>query len=86
MLYLFHQGQWPFFASVTSFLLIVIKYRRKMAYSGCLGKIFKYTLGQYMFVVFTHQKCGILSMDSGEVIVLVDARIMIHGIRTHSSD
>jgi len=57
-----------------------------MAYSGCLGKISKYTLGQYMFVVFIHQKCVILYMDSGEVIVLVAARIMIRGIRTHSSD
>lgn len=57
-----------------------------MEYSGCPGKTFRYISDQYMFAVFTLRRCGILSMVSGEVTVLEVARIMIHGIRTHSLD
>lgn len=57
-----------------------------MEYSGCHGKTFRYISDQYMFAVFTLRRCGILSMVSGEVTVLEVARIMIHGIRTHSLD
>lgn len=53
-----------------------------MEFSGCLGKISRYILGLYMFVVSTHQKCATQSMVNGEVIVLEAARIMTHGIRT----
>lgn len=52
-----------------------------MEFSGCLGKISKYILGLYMFVVSTHQRCATLSMVSGEVTVLEAARTMTHGIR-----
>jgi hypothetical protein len=57
-----------------------------MGYSGCLGKIFKFTFGPYMFVVFIHLRCGILSMGNGVVTVQVVAKIMTHGTRILSID
>ena len=58
---------------------------QKTAYSGCLGKTFRFTSGQYMSVVSTLQRCATHSAVSGEVTVLVAVKIMIHGIKIHSS-
>lgn len=58
---------------------------QKMAYSGCPGKIFRFTFDQYMFAESTLQRCGILFTANGEVTVPVAARTMIHGIKIHSS-
>jgi hypothetical protein len=57
-----------------------------MGYSGCLGKIFKFTFGQYMSVVFIHLRCVTLSMGNGVAIVQVVAKILIHGIKILSID
>lgn len=59
---------------------------QKMAYSGCRGKIFRFTFDQFMFVESTLQRCVILFMANGEDTVPVAARTMIHGIKIHSSD
>jgi hypothetical protein len=57
-----------------------------MGYSGCLGKIFRYTFGQYMFAVFIHLKCAILSTGNGVAIVQVVAKILTRGIKILSID
>lgn len=59
---------------------------QKMAYSGCPGKIFRFIFDQYIFAVSTHQRCVILFMVNGVVTVPGGVRIMIHGIKIHSSD
>lgn len=59
---------------------------QKMVYSGCPGKIFRFTLDQYMSAVFIRPRCAILCMANGVVIVQVVAKIMLHGIRILSSD
>lgn len=53
---------------------------------GCLGKTSRSTSGPFMYVVSTHLKCVIQYMVSGEATVLVDAKIMLLGIKTHNSD
>jgi hypothetical protein len=57
-----------------------------MVYSGCLGKIFRSTFGQYMFVVFIHLKCATLSMGNGVATVQVVAKIMTRGIKILNID
>lgn len=57
-----------------------------MEFFGCLGKISKYILGLYMFVVSTHQRCATQSMVNGEATALEAARIMTHGIRIPNID
>jgi hypothetical protein len=57
-----------------------------MVYFGCPGKTFKSTSGQYMYVVSIPLRCGILFMVNGEATVLVDAKIMLPGIKIHNSD
>lgn len=57
-----------------------------MVYFGCHGKIFRFIFDQYIFAVSIRQRCVILFMDNGVVTVLVGVRIMIHGIKIHSSD
>lgn len=59
---------------------------QKMVYSGCLGKIFKFTSDQFMYVGSTLLRCAILSMDNGVVTVLVAVKIIIRGIKIPSSD
>lgn len=59
---------------------------QRKAYSGCLGKTFRFTSGQYTFAGSTHLRCVILSMGSGAVIVLVVAKITTLGIKTLSFD
>jgi hypothetical protein len=66
--------------------LTVLLNSPRMVYSGCPGKTFKSTSGQYIYAVSTPLRCGILSMVNGEATVLVDAKIMLPGIKIHSSD
>jgi len=68
------------------FYVLYVFCSQKMEYSGCHGKIFRYTFDQYMFVESTLQRCATPCMANGEVIVLVAVKIMIHGIKIHNFD
>lgn len=66
------------------FALLFVVDSQKMVYSGCPGKTSKFISGRYMFVVSIPRRCVILCMVSGEVTVLVAAKITTHGIKTRS--